>query len=323
MGSGPAVPKHRSLFGRLNANARVPTSEMIEQRKEPDVRPITPIPTQLDNSSTCRPLPKSRTFQVFSSISGSISRSSLVPSFLANNSSTISFGSEIAGVTTVSSSTSNITKGSTSTRVPTSKSSRWSLSSHKSPLEIALPRDPSLVYDAQPSAYWTGRFMSLHDKFQSESLTPKNMQALILAHSNRAAAASQQRAQDYRLQQSRRIRRPAAGLPPSATSSAVLQQMTGDMSGAAAQTEAALLLDEHARCRRIFVHLEAVCATDEARRSLRLWQRDYARKTGRKSLLPKGSVTDEDEGSEQHHGGGSYLSRLLGGKRTGKRASVV
>lgn len=88
------------------------------------------------------------------------------------------------------------------------------------------------------------------------------------------------------------------------------------MADAIAQADVALLLDEDERCKRVFVHLEAFCATDEARASLRLWQQDYARKTGRKKLLPKG-------GAMQDRQSGSYISRIMGAKRIGKRASIM
>lgn len=160
--------------------------------------------------------------------------------------------------------------------------------------------------------------MSLHDKFQSEALTPNNMQSLILSHSHRATTNNQQRARGRHrdLLQDVRYSRYHTRLPPSATSSAVLQQTGGEMADVVAHADAALLLDDDERCRRVFVHLEAFCATEEARRSLRLWQQDYARKTGRKKLLPKGGVMEERHG-------GSYLSRIMGGKRIGKRASVM
>lgn len=88
------------------------------------------------------------------------------------------------------------------------------------------------------------------------------------------------------------------------------------MADAKAQADATLLLNDDERCKRIFVHLEAFCATDEARNSLHLWQLDYARKTGRKKLMPKATNTQERQA-------GSYISRIMGGKRVGKRASIM
>lgn len=88
------------------------------------------------------------------------------------------------------------------------------------------------------------------------------------------------------------------------------------MSHAIAHAEAALLLDDDERCKRVLLHMEAFCATDEARNSLRLWQQDYARKTGSKKLLPEGCFMEERVG-------GSYLAKLMGGRGMGKRASIM
>lgn len=156
--------------------------------------------------------------------------------------------------------------------------------------------------------------MALHDRFRSESLTHKNMQSLLLAHSHRGKNMNpRNRHSNF---PDIRFTRYNTRLPPSATSSAILQQTGGDVAEAMAHADAALLLDDDERCKRVFVHLEAFCATDEARKSLRSWQQGYARKSGRKKLLPQGGVM-----GERSHG--SYISRIMGGKRIGKRASVM
>ena len=53
---------------------------------------------------------------------------------------------------------------------------------------------------------------------------------------------------------------------------------------------AAALTDEDSRIRRVFVHLEALCMTDEARFSLHLWQQEYARQMKRETFLPPGGT---------------------------------
>lgn len=55
---------------------------------------------------------------------------------------------------------------------------------------------------------------------------------------------------------------------------------------------AAMLTDDDARCRRVLVHLEAMCVTETARESLRAWRIAYARKTGRAVLLPCGETME-------------------------------
>lgn len=302
----------------LGATTKMPPSSDAEQ-KDRAPRPATPVAKKLEGSTSIWQFPKSHTLHVFSGISNSLSRSALIPSLRGSNSSNISLSSDTAGATLTTDTTiTTAPKAPATTLLPVTRGSRWSLGSQRSQVDLSLSRDPCFVHEAQPSAYWAGRFMSLHDKFQSESLDPRNMQSLIVAHSHREAASSQQRKlshQQGHLQEFYHNRHHAR-LPPSATSEAILQQSGGNMTNVVTQADVTLLLDEDERCRRVFVHLEAFCATDEARRSLRLWQQDYARKTGRKKLLPKGAMMQERHG-------GSYMSRLLGGKRMGKRASIM
>lgn len=160
--------------------------------------------------------------------------------------------------------------------------------------------------------------MSLHDKLQSECLTYENLQSLIDAQSGWALARNQQR--QPQLLQDMRYTRYSSRLPPSATSAAILQQTTasGDLSTqslTAQAVDAALLMDDDERCRRVFINLETFCTTEEARKSLLEWQQGFARKTGRKKLLPRGG-TMEDRLWD------SYLARM-GVKRMGKRASIM
>lgn len=272
-------------------------------------RPITPIVTQLEKSSPTWPLPKSCTLHVFSGLPTSLSRSSLIPSPGAyTSSSTSSFsGATNTSLLPVSKQSSH------ASHIPIHISnSRLSLGSSKNEQQHT-PRDAYIVYTAQPSAYWTGRFVALRDRFRSDALSPKNMQSLLYEQPNRAQALSHQR-QERRKKDDDKNHRFNTRLPPSVTSAAILQHSRG---GRLDYTEVLALNDDEERCRRVFVHLEAFCATDEARRSLRHWQQDYARKTGRKELLPEGGSMDT------RFGGGSYFTRIMGARRMGKRASVV
>lgn len=301
----------RPILAGLSPNTKL-APVTGQDHMETEKRSPSPVVDQLEESTRHHwQLPKSRTLNhVFSGISHSLSRPSLVPvRRSANNSSTTSLYD--ASATTLV----PVINVPPHTRIPASKSSRWSLGSHKSQLELSFSRDPCFIYDSQPSAYWTGRFMSLHDKFQSEALVPKNMQTLIVAHASRNKDMNDQRNRQSRPLETR-YSRYNTRLPPSATSAAILQQTSGIMADAIAHSDAALLLDDDERCKRVFVHLEAFCATDEARDSLRTWQQEFARKTGRKKLLPK-------DGAMHERHSGSYISRIMGGKRLGKRASVM
>ncbi|KAH8776774.1 hypothetical protein F5883DRAFT_452836 [Diaporthe sp. PMI_573] len=280
------------VFGEVVSGGR-------KDEKDGSGRPPTPVISTLQDS-TPRQLSKSRTFNVLSGITASFSRSSLAPSHRATASSNGSSAS-LAQATTTTADTS-LPKAPTSSRLPVSKSGRLSLGSHKS--DLHLTQNPCCIYTEQPSAYWSGRFNSLHDKFLAECLTPNNLQSLLGAKADRSAALNQQ-LQPHLLREAQYTRFNTR-LPPSATSAAILQQAGGG--------DAKLLLDDDERCKRVFIHLEAFCATDEARRSLFVFQQDFARKEGRPKVLPRGGTMGD-------RNWGSYISRM-GVKRIGKRASM-
>ncbi len=56
-------------------------------------------------------------------------------------------------------------------------------------LEIGAnhPDNPLLVTTAQPSAYWSGRFVALHDRYHGELLCPQNLHTVIEAHAARSS----------------------------------------------------------------------------------------------------------------------------------------
>ncbi|KAK3384682.1 hypothetical protein B0T24DRAFT_508205, partial [Lasiosphaeria ovina] len=54
--------------------------------------------------------------------------------------------------------------------------------------------------------------------------------------------------------------------------------------------DAAQLMDDEVRDRRVFVQLESFCATTKARKSLHAWQQDYARRVNNEKLLPPGGT---------------------------------
>ncbi len=55
------------------------------------------------------------------------------------------------------------------------------------------------------------------------------------------------------------------------------------------------------------MQLETLCITNEARRSLHVWQQNYARQSRRPALLPCGGTMDEQKG---------LVNRLFGGRKT-------
>ncbi|KAI1338940.1 hypothetical protein F5Y15DRAFT_416700 [Xylariaceae sp. FL0016] len=259
-------------------------------------------------------IPKSRTLNVFTSITSSLSRTSL---------------SAFSG--------SESRKTSTSS-AETSQHASLSPSFHS----------PRQINTAMSSEYWTGRFMALQDRFQSEMLLPDNMTTLVHAHAERSLLSKAQPTAVTSLTKSatsnclpppsRTIqsspRKPAQPLNQvqnkqqttslrkykSTKSNSTVASSHSDAQSSRAEA-AALLADEDNRCRRIFLHLEAMCATDEAHKSLRTWQQSYARKYGRENLLPRGgSMIEEGRVSQR-----SWVERLLSGSNSSivKRGSFA
>ncbi|UQC91389.1 uncharacterized protein CLUP02_16924 [Colletotrichum lupini] len=216
-------------------------------------------------------LPKSRTFTVLSNLTASLSRTSLA-SFTGSD--------RKASLQTVAS-----RKTSSSSTLTTSIPTR-------TPTPMSPEVNPLIITTAQPSAYWSGRFMSLQDRFQGESLQEQTLSIFVTAHASKASILAQQRAA-YQ----------GRGNLPLSTTTAL------DRYGTAAIQEAKRLSDEDNCSLRIFLHLQALCGTPEAQKSLHAWQEAYARRTGRSVLLPEG--TNSDRG---------FVARLFSGSGGGRRS---
>ncbi|RYO74142.1 hypothetical protein DL763_010131 [Monosporascus cannonballus] len=299
-------------------------------------------------------IPRSRTLNVFSNITNSLSRSSLA-SFTRNDSRHPSTS------TTATTSTRGTTDSST-------MDSRFGMSTSTTSIRtVAGNTSPGKIRTAQPSAYWTGRFVALHDKFRSEMLLPENLPMVMYAQAEQAppkvtktwglpAAATTgsippprqpmktssssgnafahhlettaATASNERKQKTASSSTTKSTITVTATTTATTPRKsklgTGTYGQDDHQEEATLPLmmhDEHCRSQRAFQHLEALCATNEARRSLHAWQQMYARRVGCEALLPCGGSM------ENHRATGGWVGRLLGASGvgvgiTGKRNST-
>ncbi|KAK1449303.1 hypothetical protein CMEL01_08618 [Colletotrichum melonis] len=216
-------------------------------------------------------LPKSRTFTVLSNLTASLSRTSLA-SFTGSD--------RKASLQTVAS-----RKTSSSSTLTTSIPTR-------TPTPMSPEVNPLIITTAQPSAYWSGRFMSLQDRFQGESLQEQTLSIFVTAHASKASILAQQRAA-YQ----------GRGNLPLSTTTAL------DRYGTAAIQEAQRLSDEDNCSLRIFLHLQALCGTPEAQKSLHAWQEAYARRMGRSKLLPEGMNSDR-----------GFVARLFSGSGGGRRS---
>lgn len=57
---------------------------------------------------------------------------------------------------------------------------------------LPIPQDPRLVLEAMPSRYWSGRFMSLHDRARSQMLEKHNLDILIEAQAVKSSVRKSQ-----------------------------------------------------------------------------------------------------------------------------------
>ncbi|KAH8164973.1 hypothetical protein CIB48_g3257 [Xylaria polymorpha] len=256
----------------------------------PKLVPKPPSPKKKERARPGIPgIPRSRTFNVFSNLTASLSRASL---------------GQLTGSDSRRTSTSS---KSTVRRDNTLYMNSQSASSNSSQA-LLNPAVETInyhqIYTAQSSAYWAGRFMALQDRFQSETLLPENLTTLVHAHAEHSLIPIAQPSLASSATTSC-IPSPAKPMDPPTTSTSPCksrkpstkpqQKYQSDTAAARVsqsttfvapsqhpfKTPAVLLVDEDARTRRVFSHLNTLCATSEAHRSLRSWQQDYARRMGK------------------------------------------
>jgi hypothetical protein len=172
--------------------------------------------------------------------------------------------------------------------------------------------DHFLITDAQPSEYWSGRFMALHDRFSAEILTPVPRGVIP----PRPPLPQQQNANDGSVPSSEQPRAKStyprgAHLPVSmaTTTTRTPPHPASSIPITGAPTMSGPR-DERDRVRRVFRHLDSLCATEEAHSSLLEWQQAYARRQSRPP--PSSPLTD---------GLSSIVSRIFGATPRSRRRS--
>jgi len=109
-----------------------------------------------------------------------------------------------------------------------------------------------------PTTYWLGRYLALHDRFRNDYLRP----SLLSSPSKRAYWTS-----------------------------------TPDDSPSTESEPSSSSRGEERLSKRVFTHLDALCITSEARKSLKAFQQAYARKFDCEALLPLGGcMVDREQG---------------------------
>ncbi|KAI1803327.1 hypothetical protein F4811DRAFT_554011 [Daldinia bambusicola] len=273
-------------------------------------------------------IPKSRTFNVLSSLTSSFSRASLSDKNNSNNNSNNNrsnlrrqIGPPIMAPTPTApfdgtgtgngngntsltegnnnnNNNNNSSSSSAAITTPTLVASSSTPSSATAVPTIPVHRNPRMVYAAESPSYWTGRFMAMQDKLRNENLRGQNL------HTITAAISEQQQ------QAAAAITQPSGSGDDAFPTSYSMADMPGVtaqlLSGeaVAAVQAASAMTDDDQRIRRVFRHLEAQCANRSALDSMHEFQQDYARLVGKKGLLPPGSAWD-DYGNHSNIGDGA------------------
>lgn len=171
------------------------------------------------------------------------------------------------------------TQNLTSSRASLSNLSAYNLNSNK-PSSLPLPiftTNIRQISTSMPTAYWLGRFQSLHDRFRAENLDPDFLNSPAHGQWYNTPIDDDPAAND--------INNPGKS--------------------------------DELLAKKVFVHLEALCTTNEARKNLKAFQQAYARKMGCEALLPVGG-TMADSPSLMAKAG-----RLLSGGRKGSLGAGV
>lgn len=240
-------------------------------------------------STTTSKLPKSRTMSVLQDLKTSMSR----PSMSARSTTSRNFGGPSRKTSASSTATNSLPLSSSRLRLPHASMSSLSRSSASATPDPPPATNPQHITAAQPSAYWSGRFVALHDRFASEYLnrSTQEMQSSPIS-------------KDPFVKRSTPDRFPprSSSLHPAYLSHSITTSALTNIPFPNQRKHPHD--DEEARCRRVFRHLEALCTTHEARRSLFDFQQAYARQCGRVGLLPDGGSMEDKSLMNKIFGGG-------------------
>jgi hypothetical protein len=257
---------------RLNLLSRLRSTSQDENT------PLIPREVETKTAAPAAPtskLPKSRTMSVLRELKTSVSRPSLaVRSANATN-------AEDSAPKKSSPLTDTVTPNSSWLRLPRTSSSSVVHSSQSCTPEP----HPWQITTAQSSQYWSGRFMALRDRYLAENLGPEHLHEHLQAHNQLS----------YKQQ-------PPSHQRPTHLSLSTTTSALGSFASTPMPRPAD---DKDSRCRRIFAHLDSLCVSSEAKRSLRDWQQSYARQHGRSALLPQGGSMEERGLISRIFGGGS------------------
>ncbi|OPB36634.1 hypothetical protein A0O28_0057140 [Trichoderma guizhouense] len=274
------------------ASTTAPLSVSIVAEQDENIPPASGGFSRLDPPTPrlVNKLPKSRTMSALQDLKTSISR----PSLAARSINSSAFSGTSAKI-----SPSSTAKATTPPQLSKLNLMQPSTISLAKSVQRCSSEAPSIrISNAQSSAYWSGRFMALHDRFSSENLAADARES----RQSLAGSCSAQAKTPYSSLYQR-----TSHLPTSTTTSALRTLMTSSNTPS--------VTEEDTRCRRVFDYLDSLCITIEARRSLHAWQQAYARRNGRPSLLPEGGSMEEK----------GFMAKIFGSSviRKGERHSLT
>ncbi|KAH7175428.1 hypothetical protein EDB81DRAFT_895954 [Dactylonectria macrodidyma] len=270
------MPSHDTI--PQDENAPPPGHEAVSPRQ-----PTAPPKSQLT---------KSRTLSVLTDLKSSISR----PSLASRSANSRAFSGSSRKTSLSSSASTLVAASSSCLRPPRPSLTSLSRSSSSSTPETPHQLQPGQIDKAQPSAYWSGRFMALHDRLLAESLDYDLSQSSLISLSDPI--------QNQRLAPDRRV----ANLRPTHLSHSTTTSALTILASSKPRIPAAS--DDETRCLRVFLRLGSCCITPEARRSLHDWQQTYARRVNRPGLLPEGGTMHEKGMMNRIFGSGVRKSEI-------------
>ncbi|OTB00263.1 hypothetical protein M426DRAFT_267837 [Hypoxylon sp. CI-4A] len=295
------IPREKPRYTQYPTTTWGQSGQQASTSKLPTItadKPRTQLPqpsTQYDEHKPSG-IPKSRTRNLLSNLTSSLSTTNL-SRFVRNESRQPSASSVesskqsvVAGPATAASSTTNLGE-------------RRQIGN---PVAIEEPYEesPVMFYTAIDPSVWLGRFVSLQDKFKNEMLLPGNLKTITDANADK-----------NKMRDPPSSSQAGTSLAASHTTANIHRTAIQLGADAARNAEAVLLTDEDRRNHRVFVHMAAMCATEEARKSLYDFQQRYARQMDKPQYLPPGGTMQDPPKK-----GGFFASRIFsGGKDDGKK----
>ncbi|KAG5924583.1 hypothetical protein E4U53_003404 [Claviceps sorghi] len=287
--SARSLLKQPSRYMLVARSTPVEDEENLEPGRTKQSRGSDQFAKPMSPQKMVSKLPRSRTMTVFHGLKKSFSRPSLTAAWTSGveNKTTPGKTSPAAKradlmsspvALKASSSSSSSSSSPVATAAPTS--------GHATPTSAASISQCHLrqIDAAQSSEYWSGRFMALQDRFLSENLDDDSLSTHSSRHDDQWREPQPAELYHQSLTSSRNR---LTYLAPSNTTSALTTITYNPRRRPDDQDDV--------RCSRIFSHLDSLCSTDEARKSLRLWQQSYARRVGRSKLLPAEESSDTTE----------------------------